>query len=220
MKNCIWNVNDNNDDDVDVDNYDEDVDLNDVCRSKDSDNEKPMVSINLRAAFQAPAEYVFITADYSQIELRLLAHFSEDISLIRSFHGSGDIFKRIAATWLKRDESTIGSHERDAVKQLCYAHIYGCGATLIAENAHVSVAEATTWMKDFKAAYPGIGKFMTRARDVCKKRGGVVETLLGRKRKLPGILSHDRTESEKANRQVINTLCQGSAADLLKVSSL
>jgi DNA polymerase I-like protein with 3'-5' exonuclease and polymerase domains len=211
--------------------------------------------VNLRAIIAARPGYILLSADYSQIELRLLAHFSNDPDLCASFKEDDDmteplgkqimkprdIFRRIACKWLHKDTTSVTEQERDLVKQICYAQIYGCGAKLVADNAGIGLTIAQRWMADFKKTYSGVNKFIQVARQRCMEDDGCVETLLGRKRYLPGILlgcnkgtnkiiqnrsnnyssassSTDRLDFEKALRQVPNTLCQGSAADLIKLA--
>jgi hypothetical protein len=201
------------------------------------------VRMNLRSVIEARDGFVLLSADYSQIELRILAHFSNDANLCAGFieptnssssssSEQADVFIQIASKWLKRPIDRVTPEDRSLVKQVCYAQIYGCGAKLVAENAGVSVECASQWMRDFKASYPGVSTFMDQARRACQQHPeALVETLLGRKRELKGMhalknnSSTSRTsynngskvEFDKACRQVVNTICQGTAADLIKV---
>lgn len=171
--------------------------------------------VNVRDGFRASEGYVLLAADYSQIELRILAHFSADPDLLQAFQ-QGDVFTAIAVRWLHKPEAVITPAERNQVKQICYALIYGAGPNLVAEQANITVQSAQALMKDFLARYPGITKFLSQTKRQCRKEG-CVETLLGRRRYLPGINSTDKQLRSKAERQAVNTLCQGSAADLIKV---
>jgi DNA polymerase theta len=160
---------------------------------------------------------VLLDVDYSQIELRILAHFSGDENLLNSFQfDHQDVFRQIASRWLKKAENDISDTERNSVKQLCYANIYGSGAQLVADNAGISVPLAAQWMKDFIKAYPGIKNFMDVVKADCAKNN-FVTTLLGRKRYISNISSSDYKLRSRAERQAVNTVCQGSAADLIKV---
>ena len=123
----------------------------------------PPVSVNPRDGFKSRKGYVLLTSDYSQIELRILAHFAMDAKLCAAFDDpQGDIFASIAAQWANKPVSTIDKAERDRVKQVCYALLYGAGPAKVAANAGCSVAEAESMMNGFMACYPGIKKFMNQ----------------------------------------------------------
>jgi hypothetical protein len=192
----------------------------------------------IRKSFVASSGYVLLAADYSQIELRLLTHFCKDPSLLSAFLSSPstdsvmkkeDIFERLASIYKRKSIESITKSERNEIKQLCYAVIYGAGPKLIAETMNLStVNEAQQLITDFYKRFPRISSFMNEIYEESKKKG-FVETLFGRKR----YLSFDKLNNEagdnkkekdwklvsKLQRQVINTLCQGSAADLVKVRS-
>jgi DNA polymerase theta len=178
----------------------------------------------MRSGFQANEGFVLLAADYCQIELRILSHFSSDPSLLAAFHRVGfDVFKAIAASWLGSREggraaadSEVTDEERNQVKQICYALIYGAGPQLVADQAGISVDRAKAMMKDFLGRYPGVQRFLHSLKQRSRKIG-YVETLLGRRRYLSGLGSGDRKLRARAERQAVNTLCQGSAADLIKV---
>jgi DNA polymerase theta len=219
--------------------------------------------VHVRNGFRASQGFVLLSVDYCQIELRILAHFSGDRDLCAAFHAQVDVFKVIAAKWLKKaSQDDVSDVERHQVKQICYALIYGAGPALVAEQAHVTVETALAMMQDFLRAYPGVQKFLLHTKKQCRELG-YVETLLGRRRYLPDInlpastASHAeegiassvhvnksslvsarhvpappaplavadvqkarqelRKRKSKAERQAVNTLCQGSAADLIKV---
>jgi len=176
------------------------------------------VIVNVRSGFQASEGFVLLAADYCQIELRILSHFSSDPQLLAAFHRVGyDVFKAIAASWLgSRVDCEVTDEQRNQVKQICYALIYGAGPQLVADQAGISVERAKTMMKDFLSRYPGVQSFLHSLKQRSRKIG-YVETLLGRRRYLSGLGSGDRKLRARAERQAVNTLCQGSAADLIKV---
>lgn len=182
------------------------------------------VAVNMRSGFQANEGFVLLAADYCQIELRILSHFSSDPSLLAAFHRVGfDVFKAIAASWLgsrgggrAAADSEVTDEERNQVKQICYALIYGAGPQLVADQVGISVDRAKAMMKDFLGRYPGVQRFLHSLKQRSRKIG-YVETLLGRRRYLSGLGSGDRKLRARAERQAVNTLCQGSAADLIKV---
>lgn len=176
-----------------------------------------MKVLKVRQGFVASAGFVLLAADYSQVELRILAHFAADRDLARAFGAGEDVFRAMAARWLGRAvERDVTEAERNQVKQICYALIYGAGPSLVAQQAGVSVAVAQGMMRDFLRCYPGVQRFLQRAKKQCR-REGYVQTLLGRRRCLPDICNADTKKKARAERQAVNTLCQGSAADLIKV---
>jgi hypothetical protein len=175
--------------------------------------------VTVRDGFVASPGYVLLAADYSQVELRILAHFSADSDLSRAFEAGEDVFRAMAGRWLRKAEAAVSPAERNQVKQICYALIYGAGPALVAEQAGVSVEAAQQMMKDFLRTFPGVQKFLLRTKKQCRQ-AGFVQTLLGRRRYLPDIASEDKKKRAKAERQAVNTLCQGSAADLIKVGWL
>jgi len=175
----------------------------------------------VRSGFQASEGFVLLAADYCQIELRILSHFSSDPQLLAAFHRVGyDVFKAIAASWLgSRVDCEVTDEQRNQVKQICYALIYGAGPQLVADQAGISVERAKTMMKDFLSRYPGVQSFLHSLKQRSRKIG-YVETLLGRRRYLSGLGSGDRKLRARAERQAVNTLCQGSAADLIKLAMI
>lgn len=174
------------------------------------------IILNPRDGFQATPGYIFISSDYSQIELRLFAHFAMDKKLYDAFIHDEDVFKSIASQWKSKDIHSITDIERNSVKQLCYALLYGAGPNKVAIDANCSLQEAELMIENFLKYYSGIPKFISEVKKRCRING-YVETMLGRKRHLPHIRSLDKKERLKAERQAVNTVCQGSAADLIKV---
>ena len=157
-----------------------------------------------------------LAADYSQIELRILSHYASDQMLCTAFMQDIDVFKAIASSWLSKPLQIVSDIERNQVKQICYALIYGAGPGLVAEQANITTEVAKQMMNDFLTRYPGIQNFIINTKKHARKIG-YVETLLGRRRYLPDLNSKDKKLQSKAERQAVNTLCQGSAADLIKV---
>ena len=184
--------------------------------SADAVYEALRTEVSVREGFQASAGFVLVAADYSQVELRLLAHFAADSDLISAFEQGIDVFRAIAERWLRTPQTSITDAQRNQVKQICYALIYGAGPALVAEQAGVALEEAQRMMQDFLRSFPGIQKFLSRTKKRCRKQG-FVQTLLGRRRYLGDIGCEDRKRRARAERQAVNTLCQGSAADLIKV---
>ncbi|KAH9300440.1 hypothetical protein KI387_012023, partial [Taxus chinensis] len=177
--------------------------------------------INARDFFVATQEnWLLISADYSQIELRLMAHFSEDASLISLLKKpDGDVFIMMAARWTGQDECAINEKQRDQTKKLVYGILYGMGVNTLAEQLECSVAEAGERYDRFRTAFPGVSSWLQYAVDCCRQKG-YITTLCGRKRFLGKINFGNRGEQAKAERQAVNSICQGSAADVIKMAML
>ncbi|PKU62051.1 helicase and polymerase-containing protein TEBICHI isoform X1 [Dendrobium catenatum] len=164
--------------------------------------------------------WLLLTADYSQIELRLMAHFSKDSSLVELLRKpDGDCFTMIAARWTGKMESSISSLEREHTKRLVYGILYGMGPNSLAEQLECSPREADEKIHNFKASFPGVSAWLNAAVASCCDKG-YVETLMGRKRFLSKINFGNNKEKTKAQRQAVNSICQGSAADVIKVAMI
>ncbi|XP_059641680.1 helicase and polymerase-containing protein TEBICHI isoform X1 [Cornus florida] len=189
---------------------------------KDSGNsDADQYTINARDFF-VPTEdnWLLLTADYSQIELRLMAHFSKDPSLIELLSKPhGDVFTMIAAKWTGKTESTVNSQERDQTKRLVYGILYGMGANTLSEQLECSSDEAAERIQSFKRLFPGVASWLQEAITSCRQKG-YVETLKGRKRFLAKIRIGNNKEKSKAQRQAVNSICQGSAADIIKTAMI
>lgn len=175
-----------------------------------------------RDGFKASEGYVFITADYSQIELRLLAHLCEDPQLLQIFSRTdkdADVFRDMAALWLKKPTDQVTPPERARIKQCCYAKIYGAGKALIADNVGISIDEAERILDEFSGLFPGIQALEKRVKEHCYQ-SGFAESIIGRRRFLPDIHSTNSKERQRAGRQAFNFICQGSAADLIKLAMI
>lgn len=174
--------------------------------------------VSPRSGFVASKGFVIMSADYSQIELRILAHFCKDNALLKAFKEEKvDVFKSICSRWKKKAVELVSEEERDSVKQICYAIIYGAGASRISAVAGCTEIEAKYLYQDFLKCHPGVSKFISDVKKDSQKCGFVC-TILGRRRHLNGIRSENKSIKAKAERQAVNTICQGSAADLIKVN--
>ncbi|KAJ3019598.1 hypothetical protein HKX48_001963 [Thoreauomyces humboldtii] len=174
-------------------------------------------SVNIRNAFRAADGMVLLAADYSQVELRIIASLSKDENMISLISSGDDFFRTLASRIHGRPIEAITKTERDDAKALTYGVMYGKGPTAIAEDLRVSLGEASKFLKNLNAQYPKIGQWKQRVMQGCYEKG-YVETMLGRRRRLPAIHSSSSTERSHAERQSINTTVQGSAADLIKVA--
>ncbi|CAL5359107.1 unnamed protein product [Camellia sinensis] len=164
--------------------------------------------------------WLLLAADYSQIELRMMAHFSKDASLIELLSKPhGDVFTMIAAKWTGKEESNVSSQERDQTKRLVYGILYGMGPNTLAEQLDCSLDDAAEKIQNFKRSFPGVASWLQEAVTSCRQKG-YVETLKGRKRFLAKIKFGNSKEKSKAQRQAVNSICQGSAADIIKIAMI
>lgn len=169
----------------------------------------------LRDAFIPFAGSLLLSADYSQLELRLLAHFSRDEHLCAILKKGGDLFKDMAARLKGIDVSHVTDPLRQQAKQVCYGIVYGRGCKSLAEELGIDRSEAEKLVADFRHAFPGAYSYTEKVIQQCRSHG-YVTTLQGRKRLLPQITCNEAASRSHAERQAVNTTIQGSAADLLK----
>ncbi|XP_072469974.1 DNA polymerase theta [Notamacropus eugenii] len=182
------------------------------------DNGKPFF-VSMRHAFVPFPGGMILAADYSQLELRILAHLSQDHRLIEVLNSGADVFKSIAAEWKMIDPETVGDHIRQQAKQICYGIIYGMGAKSLGEQMGIQENDAACYIESFKSRYTGIQRFLRETVKNCH-RDGFVQTILGRRRYLPAIKDPNPYSKSHAERQAINTTVQGSAADIVKMATV
>ena len=172
----------------------------------------------LRRAFRAPDGHKLICADYSQIELRILAHFSKDESLIETFTQDLDIHTAIASQVFEVPTELVTRELRDKAKTINFGIIYGVSPTGLARRIKgMRVSEASTLIDDYKTRFPGIDGFLQQCVQQASDHG-YVRTLTGRRRAIPEIYSSNRRRRSLGERLAINTVVQGSAADLMKAA--
>ncbi|XP_067402091.1 DNA polymerase theta [Emydura macquarii macquarii] len=176
-------------------------------------------SVSMRHAFVPFPGGLILAADYSQLELRILAHLSCDCRLIAVLNSGADVFKSIAAEWKMIDLEAVGDEIRQQAKQICYGIIYGIGAKSLGEQMGIAENDAACYIESFKSRYPGIQKFLRETVKKCS-RDGFVQTILGRRRYLPAIKDPNPYSKAHAERQAVNTTVQGSAADIVKTATV
>ncbi|MBC6943290.1 MAG: DNA polymerase I [Xanthomonadales bacterium] len=169
----------------------------------------------IRQAFIAPAGWRVVAADYSQIELRIMAHLSGDPGLLAAFHGGQDVHRATAAEVFGVPQGDVDADQRRAAKVINFGLIYGMGAFGLARQLGVSRGEAQDYMARYFARYPGVHEFMERIRAQAH-RDGHVETLFGRRLYLDYINSRNQAQRAGAERAAINAPMQGTAADIIK----
>ena len=173
----------------------------------------------IRAAFVPRKGWVMFSADYSQIELRLLAHYSQDTVLVEAFEENQDIHARTAAEVFQLFPSMITPEMRRQAKVINFGIIYGMGPFRLARELGISHKMARTYIEHYFATYKGVKRFIDETITEARKTGKV-KTLLERQRWLPDICSSNRTAREFAERTAVNTPLQGTAADLIKVAMI
>jgi len=173
----------------------------------------------VRAAFVPRKGWTMLSADYSQIELRLLAHYSHDPILMEAFEQDEDIHTRTAAEVFQLFPSMITSEMRRQAKVINFGIIYGMGPFRLARELGISHKMAKTYIEHYFATYAGVKQFIEETIQEARKVGKVT-TLLGRQRWLPDISSKNRTAREFAERTAVNTPLQGTAADLIKLAMI
>ncbi|MDK2778147.1 MAG: DNA polymerase I [Pseudomonadota bacterium] len=169
----------------------------------------------IRQAFIAPAGYKLVAADYSQIELRIMAHLSGDAGLLSAFAEGRDIHRATAAEVFGVTESEVTDNQRRAAKAINFGLIYGMSAFGLAKQIGVGRGEAQEYVNLYFQRYPGVREYMDSTREHAKEQG-YVETIFGRRLYLPEIRSKNAPRRQHAERTAINAPMQGSAADIIK----
>ena len=169
----------------------------------------------IRQAFIAPKDHVIVAADYSQIELRIMAHLSKDKGLLKAFDQGLDIHKTTAAEVFAIAINSVTKDQRRAAKAINFGLIYGMSAFGLAKQLGINRNEAKEYVDLYFNRYPGVKRFMDLTRDNAKQNG-FVETVYGRRLYLPEINARNATRRQYAERTAINAPMQGTAADIIK----
>lgn len=173
----------------------------------------------IRQAFIAPAGHVLLTADYSQVELRIMAHLSNDPNLQKAFANGWDIHTATASEIFATSLEAVTTEQRRRAKAVNFGLIYGMSAFGLAKQLGVDRTDAQHYIDRYFQRYPGVLDYMDRTRKQAHEQG-YVETLLGRRLNLPEINSHNVMQKKAAERTAINAPMQGTAADLIKKAML
>lgn len=169
----------------------------------------------IRQAFVPPPGYVLLAADYSQIELRIMAHLSNDESLLTAFNEDRDIHQATAAEVFDVPLAEVSQDQRRSAKAINFGLIYGMSAFGLARQLGIGRHEAQAYVDLYFERYPGVASFMDRTREQARERG-YVETVSGRRLYLPEIKSRNYQRRQYAERSAINAPMQGTAADIIK----
>jgi DNA polymerase-1 len=173
----------------------------------------------IRQAFIPKERHVFLSADYSQIDLRVLAHYSQDPILLKAFHTGEDIHARTAAEIFSVSPLLITPEMRRVAKSINFGIVYGMSSFGLSEQLGIGRKEAHTFIERYFRLYRGVKTFMNEVIDQARKQG-FVTTLLNRRRDVPDINSKNKTQREFAERIALNTPIQGTAADIIKLAML
>ncbi len=173
----------------------------------------------IREAFIAPPGSVIVSADYSQIELRIMAHISGDENLLRAFANGEDIHRATAAEIFGVEREAVSSEQRRYAKVINFGLIYGMSAFGLASNLGIEREAAKHYIDRYFMRYPGVAHYMEETRQTAREQG-YVETVFGRRLWLPDINGGSGPRRQAAERAAINAPMQGTAADLIKLSMI
>jgi DNA polymerase I len=169
----------------------------------------------IRQAFIAPAGHVLLAADYSQIELRIMAHLSQDEGLLKAFASDQDIHQATAAEVFGTPLEQVSADQRRSAKAVNFGLIYGMSAFGLAAQLGIARGTAQEYIDLYFARYPGVKRYMEETRATARERG-YVETVFGRRLYLPDINARNKQFAQAAERAAINAPMQGTAADIIK----
>jgi len=173
----------------------------------------------IRKGFIADEGFALIAADYSQIELRLMAHISRDPIMLSAFQEGADIHRRTAAQILGVLEESVTAQQRRAAKTINFGVLYGMSAHRLSHDVGLPFKEAQGFIERYFSLYPNIRGYIDRTLEFCRENG-YVETLLGRRRFVPEVNSSNRNVREAAERVAYNMPIQGTAADIIKIAMI
>src|ERR1700730_14394020 len=171
----------------------------------------------IRSAFVAEPGHMLVSADYSQVELRILAHISGEPKLREAFARGEDIHAATAAEVLGKDQATLTKDERNIAKMVNFGIIYGISAFGLSENLEIPREEAQQYIDAYLARFPMVQDFIQRTIEQAA-RDGYVTTLFGRGRPVPGVRASNRQTRSLGERLAVNSVMQGTAADIIKVA--
>ena len=173
----------------------------------------------MRKFFTADRGRTLVDADYSQIELRVMAHLCGDENMIEAFTSGEDIHTSTAAQVFDMPLFMVTPEMRSAAKAVNFGIIYGIGAFSLSKDIGTSVAKAKKYIEDYLAKYPKVKEFMDRTVDNAMKTG-TVTTMFGRRRRIPELMSSNKMMQAAGKRIAMNTPVQGTAADLIKIAMI
>lgn len=179
----------------------------------------PTDGAGIRAAFKPKERHVFLSADYSQIELRILAYFSQDKSLVNAFLTGQDIHALTAAYLFNVPVNDVTKEQRNVGKRINFSIMYGLTPFGLAKDLKIPFSDAKNYIEKYFTEYEGVALWMDKVIEFAKEKG-YVETLFGRRRYVPGIFEKNKTLYDFAKRLAINTPVQGTNADIIKLGMI
>ena len=180
---------------------------------------RTQIGRQIRKAFIAPEGRVLLAADYSQIELRLMAHFSQDDALVHAFQHGQDVHRRTAAEVLGIAIEDVTNDQRRQAKAVNFGLLYGMSEFGLTRQLGFTREESRSYIARYFQRYPGVLDYMERTRQIAREQG-FVETILGRRLYTPEILATNKMIKQAAERAAINAPLQGSAADIIKLAMI
>uniref|UniRef100_A0AAV2KRV4 DNA-directed DNA polymerase family A palm domain-containing protein n=1 Tax=Knipowitschia caucasica TaxID=637954 RepID=A0AAV2KRV4_KNICA len=185
-----------------------------------AEKEDEVVTVHPRAMFVPKEGWTFLSADFCQVELRLLAHLSSDPELLRVFTSpEADVFNMLASQWKGVSVKEVSSEDREHAKRIVYSVVYGAGLERLSGILGVSTEQARRFQDSFLQTYMEVQKFIQKTVAECQQKGYVL-SIMGRRRTLHNINSPDWSVRMQAERQAVNFVVQGSAADLCKMAMI
>jgi DNA polymerase I len=173
----------------------------------------------IRAAFKPKPGHVFLSADYSQIELRVLAQVSQDPNLVAAFLAGHDIHAQTAASLFEVPLDQVTTEQRQVGKRINFSILYGLTPYGLSKDLKISFKDAKTYIEKYFAQYPAVSAWMEQVISATKEKG-YVQTVWGRRRYIPGIYERNKSLYEEARRVAINTKAQGTAAEVMKIGMI
>ncbi len=174
---------------------------------------------NLRKVFKPQKGYVFIDADYSQIELRVFAHISNDINMINAFKNGIDIHKEVASKVFNKNLEDVTKEDRTKAKAVNFGIVYGISDFGLSEQLHMPRKEAKEYIEEYLNKYSGIKEYMEKIEESAKENG-YVSTIFGRRRYIPELQSQNFMVRQFGSRVALNMPIQGTAADIMKMAMI
>ncbi|MEX0672359.1 MAG: DNA polymerase I, partial [Candidatus Babeliales bacterium] len=179
----------------------------------------PGYSLQVRAAFKPAQDHILLSADYSQIELRVLAYLSQDAALLKAFADGRDIHTETAALLFDVAPQAVTTEQRQLGKRINFSILYGLTPYGLSKDLHISMADAKQYIDKYFAQYPGVRTWMDTIIQECRQKG-YVTTHWGRRRYIPAIHEKNKNLYEAGVRAAINTVAQGTAAEIMKKGML
>eukprot|EP01112_Ceratiomyxa_fruticulosa_P020149 TRINITY_DN6785_c0_g1_i1.p1 TRINITY_DN6785_c0_g1~~TRINITY_DN6785_c0_g1_i1.p1 ORF type:complete len:570 (+),score=88.22 TRINITY_DN6785_c0_g1_i1:232-1710(+) len=212
----------NNDDIIDLEdkgNESPDSQSEELQALQKIQNDETETIVNVRDAIVSREGYTLVGADYSQIEIRILAHITKDPVLIAAYKNKEDIHRQISAKWLGKRPEDVTDKERERAKRIVFGVLYGMSAQSLAEMINVKPPEARKFIKEFLGKYPNVKKFISDTVADAKTKHEI-KTYSGRRRVFSDFGSVDFREQATFQRQAVNSVIQGSASDVIKIAML